>query len=280
MLTGKKEVKMSQELQEFVLERKGCPLHYWFGGPQGAPLVVFTHGACVDHRSFKEQVPAVIEKYRVLTWDVRGHGLSRPMGEPFDVSLAVEDLLAIVDQLGYAKAVYVGHSNGTYIHQELVFRHPQRVEALVMADGTCTTWKHTRFEYWLLRASPSVLKLFPFEYLKKFGLPYMSLKKEVQDYIYEAYSMITREDYFIITAGAFTCLHYEPGYQITQPMLLVHGYDDRTGDIKTIAPLWAAREANCRYVVIPNARHLAILDNPEFFNRLLLEFLAKWVPAK
>ena len=271
---------MIHELKEFVLERKGCPLHYWVGGPAGAPLVVFTHGACVDHCSFKEQVPMVAERYRVLTWDVRGHGLSQPMGEPFNVPLAVEDLLAIVDRLGYEKAVYVGHSNGTYIHQELVFRYPKRVQALVMADGTCTTWKHTRFEYWLLRTSPSLIKLFPFESLKKFGLPYMSVKKEVQDYIYEAYSMLTKEDYFTITAGAFTSLHYEPGYQIIQPMLLVHGDDDQTGDIKKIAPLWAAREANCQYVVIPNARHLAILDNPVFFNRLLMEFLTKWVPVK
>ena len=168
---------MSQELQEFTLERKGCPLHYWVGGPEKAPLVVFTHGACVDHRSFKEQVPLVAEKYRVLTWDVRGHGISRPMGEPFDVPLAVEDLLAIIDQLGYAKAVYIGHSNGTYIHQELVYRYPERVQALVMIDGTCTTWKHSKFEYLLLRASPGLLRLYPFESLKKFGLPYMSINK-------------------------------------------------------------------------------------------------------
>ena len=92
--------------------------------------------------------------------------------------------------------------------------------------------------------------------------------------------MLTKEDYFIITAGAFTSLHFELGYQITQPMLLVHGDDDRTGDIKKVAPLWAAREANCQYVVIPNARHLAMMDNPEFFNSLLSEFLAKWVPVE
>jgi len=271
---------MSPELKEFVLERKGCPLHYWVGGPEGAPLVVFTHGACVDHRSFREQVPLVADSYRVLTWDVRGHGLSRPMGEPFSVPLAVEDLLAIMDQLGYEGAAYVGNSNGTYIQQELVFRYPQRVRALVMADGTCTTWKHTKFELWLLRASPGLMKLYPFESLKKFGLPYMSAQKDVQDYIYEAYSLLTKKDYLLITAAAFTSLHYEPGYQITQPMLLVHGEDDRTGDIKKIAPLWAAREANCQYVVIPNASHMAMMDNPVFFNRLLLDFLVKWVPVQ
>lgn len=45
--------------------------------------------------------------------------------------------------------------------------------------------------------------------------------------------------------------------------------------IAKIAPQWAAREPNCQYEIIPNARHFAILDDPAFFNRLLVDFLAK-----
>ena len=71
---------MTVPLNEGVLERKGCPLHYWTTGPEGLPLVVFTHGACVDHHSFDPQISAVAGDYRVLAWDVRGHGQSQPMG--------------------------------------------------------------------------------------------------------------------------------------------------------------------------------------------------------
>src|SRR6266542_2616348 len=155
--TNKPLTDAAMDLVEHVMERKGCPLHYWVGGPEGKPLVVFTHGLCVDHRSWKYQVPVVAKAYRVLTWDVRGHGLSQPVGEPFNLPLAVEDLLALVDQLGYDKAVFVGHSNGTYIHQELAFRHPERVTALVIADGTCITWPHSAFENWLVRAAPKLM---------------------------------------------------------------------------------------------------------------------------
>jgi 3-oxoadipate enol-lactonase len=49
--------------------------------------------------------------------------------------------------------------------------------------------------------------------------------------------------------------------------------------IAKIAPQWAAREPNCQYEIIPNARHFAILDDPAFFNRLLVDFLAKWAPV-
>lgn len=269
---------MDEHMAGFVFERKGCPLHYWMAGPEERPLVVFTHGACVDHHSFDPVIPVVAQRYRVLNWDVRGHGESQPMGEPFDLPLAVEDLLAIVNHLGYEKAVFVGHSNGTYISQELAFRHPERVQALVIADGTCITWQHSAFENWLVHISGDLMGLFPYETLKKSGLSQVSANISVQDYTYRAYSQLTKGDFLRIWNGLTKGLHAEPGYKITQPLLLMHGADDAMGDIKKIAPLWARREPNCEYVVIPNARHFAVLDNPKFFTQILMDFLAKWVP--
>ena len=270
------KVEMENHFSEHILERKGCPLHYWIGGPEGRPLVVFTHGACVDHHSFDPHMPVVAQQFRVLNWDVRGHGLSQPMGEPFSLALAVEDLLAIVDQLGYKKAVFVGHSNGTYISQELAFRHPERVQALVIADGTCITWEHSAFENWLIHFSGSLMALFPYETLKKAGLSQVSANQAVQDYTYQAYSQLTKDNFLAIWNELTGSLHAEPGYRITQPLLLMHGDGNSMGDIRKIAPSWAAREPNCHYVVIPNARHFAILDNPKFFTDCLLEFLEKW----
>ncbi len=244
-------------------------------------MVVFTHGLCVDHRSWDPILPAVAKIYRVLTWDVRGHGLSQPVGELFTVPRAVEDLLAIADRLGYQRMVLVGHSNGTYIGQELAFRYPQRVQAMVVADGTCTTWEHSPVENWIVRNSWKAMALFPHETLKKSSLSVFSARKDVQDYVYAAFSMLSKPDFIAINKGMLLSgLHSEPGYRISQPLLLVHGDDDRTGDIARIAPKWAAREPNCQYRVIPNARHFAILDNPEYFTKLLLEFLAKWVPVE
>jgi 3-oxoadipate enol-lactonase len=269
---------MDEMLTAKVLERKGCPLHYWVGGPEGRPLVVFTHGACVDHHSFDPIVPVVAQRYRVLTLDVRGHGLSQPMGDSFSLALAVEDILAIVDLLGYQKAVFVGHSNGTYISQELAFRHPERVQALVIADGTCITWQRSAFEDWLVHASGGMMALFPYETLKKSGLRWVSDNKAVRDYTYGAYSLLTKKNFLTIWNGITTSLHPEPNYRITQPLLLTHGDKDEMGDIKKIAPAWAKREPNCQYVVIPNALHFAILDNEPFFTKILMEFLEKWAP--
>jgi 3-oxoadipate enol-lactonase len=270
---------VESQFGEKVLTRKNCPIHYWLSGPNNRPLVIFTHGAGVDHRSFNLIIPSVEKEYKVLNWDVRGHGLSRPMGETFSIPLAVEDLLAILETMGYKEAAFIGHSNGTYISQEFAFRFPKMVKAIVIADGTCITWPRTIIDKIVLKSSTPIMSLLPEQTLKKAGLPYFSNRKEVQNYAYEAFSMIPKKEFLEIWNAAASCLHDEPNYRITQPMLLIHGDNDQTGDIKKIAPLWAKQSQNCQYEVIPNAMHLAPMDNPEVFNRLVIEFLHKWIPV-
>lgn len=86
------------ELSERTLLHSDSTIHYWIGGAQGRPLVTLTHGATMDHRMFDAQIPALAGKYRVLVWDVRGHGRSQPLGRDFSIAAAVEDLLAVVAQ--------------------------------------------------------------------------------------------------------------------------------------------------------------------------------------
>jgi pimeloyl-ACP methyl ester carboxylesterase len=59
----------------------------------------------------------------------------------------------------------------------------------------------------------------------------------------------------------------------------MHG-DQDSPPIQAQAPIWANREANCRYEVIPNAGHNANQDNPTVFNKLLQEFLVEQTGIK
>ena len=268
-----------KETRPSILERKGCPLHYWLTGEEGRPLVVFTHGALVDHHTFEPQIPVVAQHYRVLTWDVRGHGQSRPMGAPFTVQEAVEDLVALLDILGYRQAILVGQSMGGNIAQEMVFLHPERVISLVDIDSTCNTLKLSAVERAMLRLARPLFHLYPYELLKKHSAQQSSIKPEVRQYLYEAMSQLSKDDFITIMMGTSLCLHYEPGYTITQPLLLIRGEHDQLGNIKTAMPRWAARDSQSRYVVVPDAGHCSNQDNPEFVNQLLLDFLQKQIPS-
>jgi 3-oxoadipate enol-lactonase len=260
-------------LREFVLERKGCPLHYWLAGKQDAPTLIFTHGATVDHRQFFDQLPVLLDNWQVLLWDMRGHGKSRPMAIPFSVPEAVDDLLAIMEQAGVMRAIFAGQSTGTYVSQEMEFQHPQRVEAIIIIDGTCITMPMSSTDKMILKLSPMLLTMYPFETLKRMTAQACATDPDVQDYVYEAMSAIGKDDVIRIMTGVSQCVHDEPGYRITKPLLLVHGEHDKLGNIASIASRWAHRDPHSVYEVIPDARHNANQDNPEYFNRVMLKFL-------
>jgi pimeloyl-ACP methyl ester carboxylesterase len=269
---GEKEIRPS------ILQRKGCPLYYWLTGQENHPLVVFTHGALVDHRTFEPQIPVMAQRYRVLTWDVRGHGQSQPMGVPFTVREAVEDLVALLDVVGYQQAILVGQSMGGNIAQEMVFLHPQRVVALVDIDSTCNTLKLSSVERAMLWLAKPLFHLYPHELLKKQSAQQSTVKPEVRQYLYEAMSQLSKDNFITIMMGTSLCLHYEPNYTITQPLLLIRGEYEQLGNIKTAMPRWAARDSQSQYVVVPDAGHCSNQDNPQFVNTLLLDFLQKVAP--
>lgn len=256
-----------------VLPRPGCAIRYWLAGPEEAPPVIMVHGAVADHHMFDPQIPAIAGGYRVVTLDVRGHGLSRPCGA-FGVPEAADDLVALLDQLGYRDAVFVGQSMGGNVVQELVFRHPDRVAALVIIGSTCNTWRLSFLEKMALRATPFIFLLWPYEHLLRTSANLCGIHPATRDYIWETSKQLTKFEFLRIWRGLVRIVRYEPGYRIDQPLLLTHGALDRTGNIKKVSPLWAKRESRCRFEVIPHAGHVANYDNPQLFNRLLLQFLA------
>jgi len=258
------------ELSESTLEHNGCVLHYWTGGKADAPLVVFTHGATIDHHEWDATLPLVGEHFRVMAWDMRGHGLSRPA--KFDFAEAVADLLRLLDQLEVRKATFVGHSMGGNLHQEFAFQHPERVKALVMLD---CTWNFMQLsvsdKFWLKVADP-IFKLYPYKLLINQSVAVSAISKDAQALMRKAMMQLSKEEYVHILMDATSCLRYDPDYKTVQPLLLMMADKEATGNIRKAMPLWAEHEG-VDLVIIPNAKHAANLDQPEVFHKHLLEFL-------
>lgn len=271
------------ETKEGVIERSGCPIHYWLSGPEDAPPVVFSHGAMMDHRMFDEQVAAIAERYRVITWDLRGHGRSRPIGDVGEGLLIrdlLEDFVALIDHLGYEKVSLVGQSLGGHLAQDMVFFYPARVTALATVGSSCSTIKQPRLGSIALRLSPVMFKVWPEDNLREQVAKNIAVTPETQAYAHEAMRQLTKEDFMKVWNSVTGLLHHEPGYRIEHPLLITHGDQDGVGNIKKISPKWAERDPKSRYVVIPDAGHNANQDNPDFFNQVLLEFLDEHASAE
>jgi pimeloyl-ACP methyl ester carboxylesterase len=74
-----------------------------------------------------------------------------------------------------------------------------------------------------------------------------------------------------------TKVQYEPEYHIDKPLLLIVGDKDKTGNIRKVMPLWANHESDCKFVVIPNAKHAANLDDPDYFHKTIMDFLTRFM---
>lgn len=261
------------ELTEQILPHSDYRLHYWIGGPASAPLVVFTHGATIDHHEWDATLPLVGEQFRVLAWDMPAHGLSRPA--VFSMAGALDDLLALLDAAGAEQAVLVGHSLGGNLHQELAFRHPERVRAMFCLDCTWNFQKLTRLEEFLLALAEPIFKLYPYQALVDQSLQASAVSKASQEVLRPAVLLHSKAEFIQILMAGSLCLHYEPGYTVGKPLLLMVGDKDTTGNIRLAMPAWARVEPDCELVIVPQARHAPNLDAPELFHARLMEFLKK-----
>lgn len=106
------------------LEREGCALAYSDSGGDGR-AVLFLHGAGADSVMFEHQASALVRSgHRVVLWELRAHGRSRPNDAPITANLLMQDAEALLAALELDRPVLVGHSLGGNIAQELVRRYP------------------------------------------------------------------------------------------------------------------------------------------------------------
>ena len=115
-----------------VAAANGIQISYTDSGGQG-PAVVFSHGYLLYYTMSGRQVAALAPRYRVITWDQRGHCGTRAAGA-FTYWDSAADLLGLLDQLGVGRAVLAGMSQGGFVSLRAELTAPDPVRALVLID--------------------------------------------------------------------------------------------------------------------------------------------------
>lgn len=263
-----------------MLRRRGCDLHYRLEGDSG-PAIVLCHGAHMDLRMFDTQVaPLVDAGYRVLRWDLRGHGSSKPLGRDADVVTLTADLLAVLDATVGAPVVLVGQSYGGFVAQELYHHYPECAKALVLVSTLCTTRPMPLEERWRMRAKNAAAAALPRATRARAIGAHIAERAEVCAYAEQAAAVLDGREFRAVLAGVRGAFRGDPAHRIGVPLLLVRGAADRADPgVAAVAADWARREPDCRYEVIPGAGHNVNQDEPGAFNEVLLGFLRDRVPA-
>jgi 3-oxoadipate enol-lactonase len=242
-------------------------------GTTGDPVIIFIHGFPFNKSMWDNQLKALKENYRVIAYDVRGHGDSDSGTGDFSIDLFAADLLSLMDALKIDKAMLCGLSMGGYIALNAVENYPDRFDALILSDTTCTAdtpeVKEKRMKTIESIRNDGVEK-FADESIKNFFAPesFSTKKKEIA----AVREMIvhTTEESLCKTLRAFyerkeTCSRLK---DINIPVLIMVGKEDKITPPEAAQMMHEKIEDSVLYI-IEHAGHLSSIENPTDFNNQL-----------
>ena len=238
--------------------------------------IIFYHGACGRSQMWAHQYDA-FEGFNLYFVNVRGQGES-PMkvGLP-DLEGAVQDVDAILSYFQLDKVILVGHSWGGNPLQEYIYRHPERVLALVMVDS----WGQHRYlsdkERNRIKYSSLMYKTIPWKIIADKNSKMCSDNPITRELIKTAIIETGRDVFLNLGITGFLAVHEIEGYQGNPPMLLVRGENDFPKHLKMIYDGIIALNPNARQVTIADSKHQPMNDHPEEFNQLIGEFFEEVV---
>ena len=100
------------------------------------PAVLLTHGYSATGRMWAHQIEALRDRYRIIAWDMRGHGETESPDDPaqYSEALTLADMVGLLEFLGEDRAVVGGLSLGGFMSLAFHLEHPEMVRALVLCD--------------------------------------------------------------------------------------------------------------------------------------------------
>src|SRR5881394_43431 len=132
----------------------GTELYYEVSGNEGKPWLVLSHSLTCTVRMWDPQVAAFQDRFRILNYDMRGHGASAAPSGAYTLDMLADDVLGLMKELKIERATYMGLSIGGMIGQTLALRQTKLFDKMVLAPSTMERWFTPSF-----RESPPAQKI-------------------------------------------------------------------------------------------------------------------------
>jgi len=248
---------------------------YRVDGKSG-PWVTFVTGIANDYSMWDAQAPALERDFRVLRYDLRGQGGTPAATAAVTIDSLVTDLLQLWDSLGIAKSHLVGLGLGGAIAQAAAIAQAPRVDRLVpcccraqMVPDFAALWRQLIAAVQAHGIEPIVEPTLE----RWFPEPFRAANPAAMDAVRKMIRRTTVPGY-LGCAGAFLGLALEDRLHLIKARTLyLSGADDHRGGPSPLMAGLAARVPGARHAAIPDAAHIANIQNPGGFNRALGDFL-------
>jgi pimeloyl-ACP methyl ester carboxylesterase len=283
-----REINWREHLRSMDID--GGHVNYVDMGSGDEPPVVFVHGLGGCWQNWLENMPRVAQERRVIAPDLPGFGHSELPLDGISIPGYGRFLDKFLERLGLGEVVVVGNSMGGFIGAELTIQRPARVERLVLVSAagiSITNVRRRPVQTWGRAAA--ALGAYGAAHLRP-AIVRPRLRHLTLGYVARHPTRLRADLCWEIMSGAG-----RPGFIDALNALLDYDFRDRLGAIgcptfivwgedDMLVPVQDASEferliPNSRKVIFEDTGHVPMLERPETFNALLMEFLAEERPA-
>ena len=255
------------------LQTNSINLYYEIHG-EGQPLV-FIHGLGLSTRDWESQIPGFSKSYKVVAFDLRGHGQSDKPAGPYTMSQYSDDLAGLLRALNIPSAHIVGISLGGGIAFQFAIDHPNQVKTMTIVNSAPTLGNPAEVKPEIerrvgivqqmgMRAMGQALAPALFPKPEHAALREMFIARWAENdpraYIEATRSMLD----WNVTAQLG---------KIKSPSLIIAADQDYSP--VAVKEAYIKLMPNAQLVVIPDSRHAVPIEHPAEFNAALAKFLAE-----
>tara|TARA_Y100000766_G_scaffold272010_1_gene271372 strand:+ start:928 stop:1797 length:870 start_codon:yes stop_codon:yes gene_type:complete len=253
-------------------------LHYEImGADEGAPWLVFVHGAGGSIRTWKFQIEHFAKDFRLLLLDLRDHGYSKnmvPEYDAYDFQIVASDILKVIDKLNITRAHFMSLSIGSVILQKLDIMRPKLIDKLVMAGAI---FDGSKCMHAFVHCGKLLTNIIPFRAFY-FIFSFIVLPRKnhrLSRYIFRRQSKrMTTVEYLKwvqLYKPFFRLIKAYVARELPRPCLIVMGDQDHI--FGNAAKKFASQQKNAVLSIIRGCGHVVSIESPKRFNELALNFL-------
>jgi 3-oxoadipate enol-lactonase len=269
-------------MKKHFAQVNGYRLAFALEGSDSAPAVMLSHTLATRAEVWGYQVPLLSQRFRVILYDVRGHGESEASGDNCSLEELAADVVQLLDHLSIERTAFVGISLGGMIGQILALTAPDRLSALVLcstgseADETMQTIFEQRIETVRLKGLESQVE----PTLGRWLTPeFLQSAPRTAAWIGDLIRSTSPEG-FIGCCRALQKLNVtERLREIKVPTLLIPGEKDQGFPPSALEAI-RERIGGSRLQILRGAAHLGIVEQAHRFNEILLPFLTEHAPLR
>ena len=258
-----------------VFEQAPDGTAYDLSGPVDAPCVVLIHGLGLSMRLWDDHL-AAFQGWRVLRYDLYGHGQSAPAPRTADLTLYSDQIAGLMDHLGIERAHIIGFSIGGMINRRFALDHGDKMLSLVILNSPHDRGEEAQAQVEARAQSvrdqgafatfdAALRRWFTPAYLETGSGPAL-----VRDWREQVDGESYAQTAWVLANGVRELIAPDPA--VCAPTLVMTCEND-SGSTPKMSRDIAAEIEGAEVTIVPNLQHLGLMEDPSAFTKPILKFL-------